>query len=279
MVNMKIKNHRLYTANDKPVRFVPTVNKGGIIQPRYLIMHYTAGPNAENSINWFTNPLSSASAHLVIARNGEITQLVPFNQKAWHAGISEWNNLKGLNNHSIGIEMDNAGKLVRFSQDHYLAWFGDRYDAEEVVEATHKNETDPAGWHIFTREQLNAAVEVAALLMRHYKLEEVLGHDDISPYRKVDPGPAFPMASFRSKVVGRAEDEVPTYLTTTNLNIRSGPGVSYEKLDFAPLKTGTKVEILNYFEDWRYVEVMEFLPTHDSPRGWVNGKYLRKMTH
>jgi len=273
---MKIRNHRLYLDGNKRAPYVSTNNKGGSIDPKYLIMHYTASPSAKSTINWFKNPRSRASAHVVISRKGEVTQMVPFNKKAWHAGLSEWNNLVGLNNHSIGIELSNAGKLMPYNETHWRSWFGELYPNEEVLEAVHKYQDEYAGWHLFTKEQLEAAVELAITLIDHYQLAEVIGHDDVAPTRKVDPGPAFPMDSFRSKVLGRFDDSSHLFETTTDLNIRSGPGVNYEALEFSPLKENTHVEILNSYKVWKFVQVINH-PKKAEARGWVHGKYLQEM--
>jgi N-acetylmuramoyl-L-alanine amidase len=273
---MRIKNHRLFFDDDKQVPFVATNNKGEVIEPKYLIMHYTATPSAQSAINWFKNPQSKASAHIVISREGEITQMVPFNQRAWHAGVSEWNNLSGLNAHSIGIELENAGKLTRITPQHWVAWFGGMYTDDHVMVARHKNEHADAGWHVYTQKQILTAVDVAIAIINRYNLVDVLGHDDISPGRKVDPGPAFPMMSFRSKVMGRSDDAPPLFETTTALNIRSGPGINYQRLEFSPLKEGTRVEVLNTFDVWKYVQVVNH-PLQSEARGWVHGKYLQEL--
>ena len=109
---MKIDNHRLIADNGQPVRYVETPNHGGVMTPEYLVMHYTAGSSAESAVAWLCNPEAKASAHLVIGRDGSITQLAAFNRSAWHAGQSRWAGRNSLNAFSIGIELDNAGKLV-----------------------------------------------------------------------------------------------------------------------------------------------------------------------
>ena len=274
---MKIKNHRLYLDDNTQVPYKPSPNRGGKIDPRFLVMHFTAGRNFESSLAWLTNPLAKASAHIIIGRDGKITQMVPFNVKAWHAGQSSWLNLTGMNNHSIGIELDNAGKLQRFGGD-WLAWFGEVYQNNEVLEATHKFEDDPAGWHTFPSIQIETAVKVAATIVNHYELEDIIGHDDVAPYRKVDPGPAFPLASFRSKVMGRAEDlEMAFEVTASFLNIRIGPDSEFEKLDFGPLPKGTIVRVLSSFEAWKFVEVEDVVEGTCDGRGWVHGKFLSKV--
>ena len=97
---MKIQNHKLITSEgENPIEILNSPNKGGNLTPQYLIIHYTAGASKESSVNWFMNPQARASAHVVIGMDGSISQVVPFNKVAWHAGISRWNTLKGLNNH------------------------------------------------------------------------------------------------------------------------------------------------------------------------------------
>jgi N-acetylmuramoyl-L-alanine amidase len=125
---MHIHNHRLAPdPGDPSINYILTPNKGGTLKPRYLIMHYTAGASAKSSIEWLTNRQAKASAHLVIAADGSITQLLPFNVVAWHAGISSWKELNGLNQHSIGIELDNPGRLTRVGK-RWLSWVGNNYN-------------------------------------------------------------------------------------------------------------------------------------------------------
>jgi N-acetylmuramoyl-L-alanine amidase len=219
----------------------------------------------------------SVSAHLVIGRDGSITQLVAFDRVAWHAGISRWGNLTGLNQFSLGIELDNAGKLER-QGGRWRAWFGQQYDDSEVLEAVHKNGGGPAGWHLYPPKQIEATLEVGQLLVNHYHLLDVLGHDDISPGRKVDPGPAFPMASFRSRLFGRKLDEAPRYETTANLNIRSGPGTEFPTLPGSPLPEGTQVEALDQQDIWWQVDVLDVVNDVMDIQGWVHSRFLKRIT-
>ena len=72
------------------VPFRQTPNGGGSMRPLYLIIHYTAGRDAESSIRWFENKDAQASAHLVVGRDGSVTQLQRFDRLCWHAGKSRW---------------------------------------------------------------------------------------------------------------------------------------------------------------------------------------------
>lgn len=206
---MKIENHLLTEDDGTPFPFQASPNHypEEMEEPKYIIIHYTAGSTAESAIAWLCNPVADASAHLVIARDGTITQLVPFDKPAWHAGRSSYKELKDLNRCTIGIELDNAGKLTRRG-DNWYSWFNKMYPADEVIEARHRYRNIEAGWHNYTEEQIDACREVCFTLKPAYKtLENILGHDDISDYGKVDPGPAFPMDKFQSLWIGEQVKE------------------------------------------------------------------------
>ena len=268
-VGLSIEDDRLVGEN---VFFVETPNKGGDLAPRYLVFHYTAGKSATSSISWLTNPESKASAHLVLAGDGTITQLAPFNVKTWHAGLSHWDGLSGLNGYSIGIEMDNAGPLKKVG-DKYQAWFGTLYTEDEVVLAKHKLDDEPRWWHAYTEVQIQKALELAQLLVRHYDLKDVVGHEDIAPDRKRDPGPAFPLENVRALVLGREEEEREQYeVTASTLNIRSGPGVEFPHVA-EPLKRGTEVVLLEKRDRWNKVELVK----NGDIEGWVHNQFLAKV--
>lgn len=276
---MKINNHRLYNDDGTPVRFADTPNKGGLMTPEYLIMHFTAGSSAEGSIAWLCNPAAKAAAHLVIGRDGSVTQLVPFNRVAWHAGQSQWAGRIGLNNFSIGIELDNAGKLERAGGQWRSAISKKMYKDEDVLVANHKHDqpgTPPGGWHEYSETQLDAAGEVGLLLMRKYQLKDVLGHEDIAPGRKVDPGPAFPMASFRARLMGRADDAMELYQTSAALNVRAGPGTEYAALPGSPVPAGTRVAVMEQQGLWWRVDVQDTVGDVMDLVGWCHSRYLTK---
>jgi N-acetylmuramoyl-L-alanine amidase len=273
---MQIKKHLLFEDNNKQVAFKATPNKGGIYVPQYLVIHYTAATTAASAINWFLNPVAQASAHLVIAQDGTITQFAPFNVVTWHAGKSEWKGVSGLNQFSIGIELVNGGRLRQG---------GDKWTCpvdrcvipnDEVMLATHKNESVQSAWHEYDGRQMEAAAVVAATLVQAYGLKDVLGHDDISPIRKSDPGPAFPMSSFRSRAMGRLDDTTDEYVTSAELNIRSGPGTTFSPLTMPPLPPATPVLVLKTEGTWSFVDVQATVNGVMDLEGWVASKFLVK---
>ena len=202
--SVRIVNHLLIGSPGENVSYVKSPNSSSGVSPIYLIMHYTAGTTLAGAVSWFQSPQAQASAHLVIDRDGSIGQLVAFNRRAWHAGKSKWGSLEGMNNYSIGIELVNAGKLRKNSSGQWVNWAGKVISPSGVTVAKHKDEASESGWHEYPEAQVEAATNIAALLHKAYGFTDILGHDDVSPGRKVDPGPLFPINSFRSIVLGRA---------------------------------------------------------------------------
>ncbi len=268
---MEIKDHILKGPNVK--KMVESPNHSGEFEKGNLdtvIMHYTAGPY-KTSLRTLTNPKVRASAHVIIDRDGSITQLVPFNIIAWHAGRSYYNGRSGFNKYSIGIEMVNSGYLTK-SGNVYRAWYGEAFNPSEVIEGIHRNHTKPRFWHVYTPEQIDAAYEFVQLIIDTYGIKEILGHEEIAPKRKTDPGPAFPLDKFRQRLLGTGRDEDGTVqlpdtgrIIANKLNIRSSPTTSGTRVA-NPLTKGTKVSILEEHNGWYKVSV--------SIAGWVYGRYV-----
>ena len=129
---------------------------------KFIIIHYTGMSKELSAIKRLCNIKSKVSAHYFIKKNGSVLNLVPPLYEAWHAGKSSWKNLKYLNRHSIGIEIQNSG---------------------------HDNK-----YENFSRKQIISIQKLLKFLIRKYNvnLKNVLGHSDISPDRKKDPGEKFP---------------------------------------------------------------------------------------
>ena len=137
----------------------------------FLIIHYTGMQSARVSMNKLKNPNSKVSCHYFIERNGNIYRMVSDNKIAWHAGKSKWKGFNNLNKYSIGIEIQNKG--------HFF------------------------GYQNFTKKQIFSLIKLIKILIKKYKIkkENVLGHSDIAPLRKVDPGEKFPWSFLSSKGV------------------------------------------------------------------------------
>ena len=129
---------------------------------KFIIIHYTGMKTETAAIKRLQNPKSKVSSHYLIKRNGEIINLVPDLFEAWHAGVSSWKHFKSLNKNSIGIEITNPG---------------------------HQH-----GYKRFSKQQIFSLQKLLNILVKKYKIEKkyILGHSDISPGRKKDPGEKFP---------------------------------------------------------------------------------------
>ncbi len=278
---MKIINHRLHRDDGTPFTFRASPHVGAVIKPRWLVMHYTASGSASEAINWFANPASKVSAHIVIAKDGTITQCVPFNRRANHAGTSTWKGVNGLNKASIGIELDGFGFL--FGSAGKWTFRDKRVPDAQVLVATHKHETKPRGWARYPQAQLDAARELARLLVRTYGLEDVVGHEDISPRRKQDPGPAFPMEAFRAHCMSADAPAdgarppasilpIPRFRVKQTLNVRSGPGVANATVAGSPLAPGTIVRGVEDQAGWKRVTA-----EGSGVAGWVSAQFLQPI--
>lgn len=170
------------------------------------VIHYTAGGRASGTVRWFQDPRSRVSAHYVIARDGKVTRCVPLSKKAWHAGAS-WARYHGerkfgVNEFSIGYELANRGRLYQEDGQFYYKFGRDfrKYRGPEP------------GWGVMRegRRMIRGfwepypEVQILALraLLREVDKETgtnrmIVGHNEISPGRKVDPGPLFPWTRFR----------------------------------------------------------------------------------
>ncbi len=147
----------------------------------FVILHYTGMQSAIESLNRLKDRNSKVSCHYLIDKKGSVTQLVPENKIAWHAGKSKWKRFINLNNNSIGIELQNKG---------------------------HKY-----GYENFSYKQIKNLVKLCHILKKKYKIDNnsFLGHSDIAPLRKKDPGEKFPWQKLNRLKIG-------LWYTQKNLN-------------------------------------------------------------
>ena len=129
---------------------------------KFIIIHYTGMKHESSALNRLCDNKTKVSAHYFIKKDGSILNLIPPLYVAWHAGKSSWKGIKSLNRYSIGIEIQNSG------HDH-------KYEK-------------------FSQKQIFSTKKLLKYLIDKYKvdLKNVLGHSDIAPGRKKDPGEKFP---------------------------------------------------------------------------------------
>ena len=137
-----------------------------------IVLHYTGMQSERESLKKLTHPKSKVSCHYLINRKGKVFSLVKDNHIAWHAGKSMWKKYRNLNKNSIGVELVNKG---------------------------HKY-----GYQKFTKVQINRLVILCRNLKKKYRIKNqfILGHSDIAPLRKIDPGEKFPWKYLSSKNIG-----------------------------------------------------------------------------
>ena len=129
---------------------------------KFIIFHYTGMKKEKKAINKLTSLKSKVSSHYFIKNSGEILTLVPELYTAWHAGKSYWKNFTSINKYSLGIEINNEGHNHNYK--------------------------------LFKKKQINSILKLTKFLIKKYKIKSnfILGHSDIAPNRKKDPGEKFP---------------------------------------------------------------------------------------
>ena len=129
---------------------------------KFVIIHYTGMQSEIESIKRLKSPKYQVSCHYLINRKGEVIQMVQDLHIAWHAGKSKWKNFVNLNKYSIGIEL---------------------------VNRRHK-----FGYQNFSKKQIKSLIQLLKNLKKKYSIrkENFIGHSDIAPLRKIDPGEKFP---------------------------------------------------------------------------------------
>ncbi len=135
-----------------------------------LVLHYTGMESGQVAIDRLCDPDAKVSAHYVVEENGQIWKLVDEKDRAWHAGVSQWRGITDLNSASIGIEIVNGGHDFGLPE--------------------------------FPKGQINAVIELSKAIMERHAIEHIVGHSDIAPERKQDPGEKFPWAQLAEEGIG-----------------------------------------------------------------------------
>lgn len=268
----QIKSHKLFN-NEKQVEWYPSRNKSGVMKPLYIVCHDTASPlGAQSDVRWLAGEAGNhnSSAHFVVARDGKITQLVPTNVMAWHAGASKWNGRTNCNAFTIGIEIDNPGKVEKVREGVYHSYYGNIVDSQEVHFAYAKTPQHGEGyWAFYTPEQINAVVGICQACIKAYGCSEIITHWLIAPGRKVDTNPLFPLAQVRERAFGNKDvlAEKPAEVagwgsspqpqivfvadatvTVDDLKLRANPMMGDNII--ASLDAGTRVDVQAKHGEW-----------------------------
>ena len=147
---------------------------------KYIIIHYTNLPSIQASLKHLLNKRNKVSAHYLLDQKGKIYSLVNEKDIAWHAGISSWKADKLLNKKSIGIELQNTGTAGNYEK--------------------------------FPNQQISQLEKLIKELQNKYNISNanILGHSDISPDRKIDPGPKFPWQRLFKNGIGLMPKTYPS---------------------------------------------------------------------
>ena len=150
--------------------------RSDVLRPSLVVLHYTAMDSAEAALERLCDPVFEVSAHYLIGGDGRLWQLVPEEMRAWHAGAGEWAGQGDVNSRSIGIELDNRGD------------------------------------HPFSAPQMTQLEALLADIMARWEIppEGVIGHSDMAPGRKQDPGPRFDWRRLARGGLARAAGAAPT---------------------------------------------------------------------
>lgn len=213
---MKIKDHLLYDDSGKQVQFKQSPNIGkGVNKTQYVVLHYTGAKTASSAIGWMLDPSAKVSAHLHLDRDGNILQLVKFNQVAWHAGESYLDGITGLNSYSIGVEMQN--------------------------DSTQQ----------YTDVQLAVLVKICKAIQEAYPIKKIVGHSTIAPKRKIDPEGSKNLFNWTWFNQQMKDSKVETKVTISDLNLRAGAGTTFKIVSTLP--KGTEVSVISTTGNWSQV--------------------------
>lgn len=152
----------------------PSPNHGERLLPiDMIVLHYTDMESAQAALDRLVDPAAEVSAHYLVGEDGAVYALVDEARRAWHAGAGFWAGETDINSRSIGIELQNPGHRL--------------------------------GYRNFPPEQIAVLEEILRYLNTKYSIPDrnLLGHSDVAPARKQDPGERFPWQSFAATGLGR----------------------------------------------------------------------------
>ena len=184
---------------------------------KFVIFHYTGMQSEIESIERLKDKKFKVSCHYLVNRKGQIFQMVNDNLTAWHAGKSKWKKFTNLNEKSIGIELVNKG---------------------------HK-----FGYQTYTKVQIKSLIDLCKYLKKKYKISNVnfLGHSDIAPLRKIDPGEKFPWKHLsRYKIGSWFNDKKKEIVINENIFFNNLYKIGYRYFDISKRNLKDKMIIKSF---------------------------------
>jgi N-acetylmuramoyl-L-alanine amidase len=194
-----------------------------------LLLHYTGMPDDRQALAWLCDPRSNVSSHYFVESDGQVLQLVPEDRRAWHAGASLWGGESDVNSRSIGIEIANAGH--------------------------------PGGLPDYPGAQIEAVIALCREIVERHPIApyRVLGHSDVAPGRKLDPGERFPWARLAAEGIGHFVE--PSPIIEDEILGRSDAGAQVEAVQALLALYGYGIEISGVF-DQRTEDVVAAFQRH-----------------
>lgn len=290
---MRIKAHKVEGLTFQGAHYI-----GAEITPEIVVLHDTAGRLEKgNSAGYLASANSGkASVHFVIERDGTIVQQVPTNRRANHAGKSSFHGREWCNGFSIGIEIVNPGRMsaVTGSRDSKArAWWGQIFDEDEGYDlAWRQTEYHGEGmWMAYTEEQIDAVIALLEVLFRDIStLSDITTHWYVSPGRKIDTNPLFPLGPIRARILGRDDPadlaaeqwSVPAPIKDMMVQIEAGGDTlnmrrlpSFNPNVIAAIPDGAVVPVLR---TGRFVNRDWLRVLYGGREGWIVSRYAAPIT-
>ena len=265
---------------------------GGEITPEIVVLHDTASRlDTGSAARFLQDNEAKVSVHFVVEMDGSVTQQVPIDRRANHAGKSHYHGRNHCNGFSIGIEIVNPGRMTRAGKN-ARTWFGQAFDIEEHgIQDITTPEHGAGLWMPYPEPQIDAVLELLqALFGACADLKDIVTHWYISPGRKMDTNPLFPLSHIKARVLGRddpaedAADEQSTALTDANqliqvdapgdtLNLRRWPSFNPNTIAQIPDQAILPVLRKGSFGGREWFQVL-----YGGKIGWIVARYAAAIT-
>jgi N-acetylmuramoyl-L-alanine amidase len=190
----------------------------GDARPSLIILHYTGMEDADEALERLCSPQSEVSAHYLVFEDARIVQCVPESRRAWHAGVSAWSDITDVNSHSIGIEIANPGHEF--------------------------------GYTDFPSVQVDAVIALCRDIVDRHAIpaDRLLGHSDVAPARKLDPGEKFPWRLLHAAGLGHWTEPAPVGIKRGAFAIGAS-GTKIDALQEALRRYGYALDVTGVFDE------------------------------